>query len=207
MREICELSSCRYRAASGARQYNGCVQAIPDAGVSWRAATRASPAAAARALGVRCEVFVTPSAARKQAKLRESCRWLVTGTRMRTRWRRHRQEAQTGGCSRTLRPPEVWRGGNAGDEIEQQGGRPPTHDVAWAAGLIAASRTGRGPQPRRRTQPALATTLYARGKPAPPVAVASRHRGRFALARRVGAIAWGVDAAFVKDAVPRPTKR
>ncbi len=185
---------------------------IPASGVIVASGGNAgiATAAAARALGVQCEVFV-PSVCSpaKQEKLRQlGAQVLVTGAvyaeALEACLARQRQTGAL--MTHAYDQPEVVAGaGTIAMEIEAQGGEPPDSVLVsvGGGGLVA----GIAAWFERRCavislEPELAPTLYQARASGQPVDVSVSGIAADALgARRVGAIAWDIAQRHVRDAL------
>ena len=170
-------------------------------------------AAAARALGVRCEVFVpTVSSPAKQAKLRElGAHVVVTGAAYADALdacltRQH----ETGALlTHAYDQPEVVAGaGTLAMEIQEQGGEPPDSVLVsvGGGGLIAGVAAWyEGGSRVIALEPELAPTLYRAREAGERVDVAVSGIAADSLgARRIGAIAWDIAQRHVADALLLP---
>ncbi len=186
-------------------------QPIPASGVIVASGGNAgiATAAAARALGVRCEVFVpTVSSAAKQARLRAlQADVVVTGDAYSQALEAclERQRVTGALLTHAYDQPEVVSGaGTLAREIEQQGGVPDSVLVSVGGGGLIAGISAWFAQ-RASTialEPALAPTLYRAREAGTPVdadvgGIAADSLG----ARRIGAIAWGVTQRHVHAAL------
>ncbi|MCD6079272.1 MAG: threonine dehydratase biosynthetic (Threonine deaminase)-like protein [Ramlibacter sp.] len=188
---------------------------IPDSGVIVASGGNAgiATAAAARALGVRCEVFVpTVSSPAKQAKLRElGAHVVVTGAAYAdaldaclTR------QAETGALlTHAYDQPEVVAGaGTLAMEIEEQGGEPPDSVlVSVGGGGLIAGVAGwfEGRSRVIALEPELAPTLFRARAAGEPVDVAVSGIAADSLgARRIGSLAWDISQRHVADALLLP---
>ena len=187
-------------------------QPIPAAGVTVASGGNAgiATAAAARALGVRCEVFVpTISAAAKQARLRALGADLqVVGASYAEALAAclERQAATGALLTHAYDQPEVVSGaGTLAREIEQQaGGLPDSLLVSvGGGGLIGGIATWCEQRCRVvALEPALAPTLWRAREAGQPVDVEVGGVAADALgARRIGAIAWQLTQRHVRDAL------
>jgi threonine dehydratase len=187
---------------------------IPEAGVIVASGGNAgiATAAAARALGVPCEVFVpVVSSAMKQAKLRElGAQVVVTGESYADALHACLQRQQATGALLThaYDQPEVVAGaGTLAREIEMEGGRPDSILVSvGGGGLIAGIASWLGERSRVvALEPELAPTLHNARRAGEPVDVTVGGIAADALgARRIGAIAWGIAQAQVADCLLLP---
>lgn len=185
---------------------------VPEAGVIVASGGNAgiATAAAARALGVPCEVFVpTVSSPAKQAKLRQlGARVVVTGEVYAEALEACLARQQDTGALLThaYDQPEVVAGaGTLAMEIEAQGGEAP-HSVlvsVGGGGLIAGVAAWFEQRSRViALEPELAPTLYRARAAGMPVDVAVSGIAADSLgARRIGAIAWEVAQRHVADAL------
>lgn len=188
---------------------------IPDSGVIVASGGNAgiATAAAARALGVRCEVFVPiVSSPAKQAKLRElGAQVVVTGAAYAdaldaclTRQR------ETGALlTHAYDQPEVVAGaGTLAMEIQEQGGEPPDSVlVSVGGGGLIAGVAGWFESGSRvvALEPELAPTLYRAREAGEPVDVSVSGIAADSLgARRIGSIAWDIAQRHVADALLLP---
>ena len=185
---------------------------VPAAGVIVASGGNAgiATAAAARALGVRCEVFVpTISSSAKQAKLRElGAHVVVTGSVYAEALEACLARQQQSGALLThaYDQPEVVAGaGTLAMEIEQQGGRAPDSTLVSVGGGGLIAGIAAWFEDRSRVvalEPELAPTLYRAREAGAPVDVTVSGIAADSLgARRIGAIAWDVTQRFVKDAL------
>jgi len=169
-------------------------------------------AAAAQALGVRCEVFVpTVSSPMKQARLRElGAQVVVTGAVYAEALEACLARQKTTGALLThaYDQPEVVAGaGTLAQEIEEQGGRPDSVLVSvGGGGLIAGIATWFADDVRViALEPELAPTLHNARQAGEPVDVAVSGIAADSLgAKRIGAIAWDVTQRHVKDSLLLP---
>jgi threonine dehydratase len=187
---------------------------IPSSGVVVASGGNAgiATAAAAKALGVKCEVFVpTVCSPAKQARLRElGAQVVVTGDVYGEALQAcvaHQQ--QTGALlTHAYDQPEVVAGaGTLAREIEEQGGRPDSVLVSVGGGGLIAGIASWFDQDARvvALEPELAPTLYAARKAGEPVDVAVSGIAADSLgAKRIGAIAWEVTRRRVNDALLLP---
>lgn len=185
---------------------------IPPSGVIVASGGNAgiATAAAARALGVRCEVFVpTVSSPAKQARLRElGAEVVVTGSVYAEALEAclARQKESGALLTHAYDQPEVVAGaGTLAMEIEEQGGRAPDSVLVsvGGGGLIAGMVAWFGDRSRViALEPELAPTLYRAREAGEPVDVAVSGIAADSLgARRIGAIAWDVTQRHVRDAL------
>ena len=185
--------------------------AIPESGVIVASGGNAgiATAAAARALGVRCEVFVpTVSSPMKQARLRElGADVVVTGDAYADALQAclARQQASGALLTHAYDQPEVVAGaGTLAREIEEQGGRPDSVLVSvGGGGLIAGIASWFAAEARVvALEPAMAPTLYRARQAGEPVDVPVGGIAADSLgARRIGAIAWDITQRHVQDAL------
>jgi threonine dehydratase len=187
---------------------------IPAAGVIVASGGNAgiATAAAARALGVRCEVFVPMVCSpMKQAKLREfGAEVVVTGAAYADALQAClARQAITGALlTHAYDQPEVVAGAaTLAKEIEEQGGRPDSVLVSVGGGGLIAGIAGWFAQAARvvALEPELAPTLHAARQAGTPVDVAVSGVAADSLgARRIGTIAWEVTQREVEDALVLP---
>ena len=185
---------------------------IPAAGVIVASGGNAgiATAAAARALGVKCEVFVpTVSSPAKQAKLRElGAQVVVTGAVYAEALEAClARQQQTGALlTHAYDQPEVVAGaGTLAMEIEEQGGEPPGSVLVSVGGGGLIAGVAAWFENRSRVvalEPELAPTLYRAREAGEPVDVPVSGIAADSLgARRIGAIAWEVAQRHVPDAL------
>ena len=187
---------------------------IPDSGVIVASGGNAgiATAAAARALGVKCEVFVpTVCPEAKRAKLRElGAQVVVTGAAYAEALDACLARQQETGALLThaYDQPEVVAGaGTLAQEIEQQAGLPDSVLVSVGGGGLVAGIAAWFEQRARvvALEPELAPTLYQARAAGQPVDVAVSGIAADSLgARRIGRIAWEVTQCHVKDALLLP---
>lgn len=187
---------------------------IPASGVIVASGGNAgiATAAAAKALGVRCEVFVpTVSSPAKRAKLAElGADVVVTGAAYAEALAAclDRQRETGALLTHAYDQPEVVAGaGTMAMEIEAQGGMPASVLVSvGGGGLIAGIASWFGSRARVvALEPELAPTLYRAREAGQPVDVAVSGVAADSLgAKRIGAIAWDVTQQHVKDALLLP---
>jgi threonine dehydratase len=187
---------------------------IPSSGVIVASGGNAgiATAAAAKALGVKCEVFVpTVSSAMKQAKLRElGAQVVVTGAVYAEALEAclARQKETGALLTHAYDQPEVVAGaGTLAKEIEEQGGRPDSVLVSVGGGGLIAGIAAWFEQDARvvALEPELAPTLHAARKAGEPVDVAVSGVAADSLgAKRIGAIAWDITQRHVKDSLLLP---
>ncbi|MFM8624648.1 MAG: threonine/serine dehydratase [Betaproteobacteria bacterium] len=166
-------------------------------------------AAAARALGVRCEVFVpTVSPKAKQDKLRElGAEVVVTGSVYAEAFEACLARQQETGALMThaYDQPEVVTGaGTLAAEIEAQAGVPDSLLISvGGGGLIGGIGAWFGQQAKVvALEPTLAPTLFRARESGQPVDVAVSGLAADSLgARRIGEIAWEVTQREVKHAL------
>ncbi|QDL36737.1 threonine/serine dehydratase [Rhodoferax sediminis] len=187
---------------------------IPDSGVIVASGGNAgiATAAAARALGVSCEVFVPavcPEA--KRARLRALGAQVVVAGAVYSEALEAclaRQQATGALLTHAYDQPEVVAGaGTLAYEIEQQVGLPDAVLVSvGGGGLIAGIAAWFGQRARVvALEPELAPTLFQARAAGQPVDVAVSGIAADSLgARRIGAIAWEVTQRHVKDALLLP---
>lgn len=187
---------------------------IPASGVIVASGGNAgiATAAAAKALGVKCEVFVpTISSLAKQAKLRElGADVVVTGAAYSEALQAclARQQQTRALLTHAYDQPEVVAGaGTLAREIEAQGGVPDSVLVSVGGGGLIG---GISAWFERRAQvvalePELAPTLFRARQAGEPVDVAVSGIAADSLgAKRIGAIAWELTQRHVKDALLLP---
>lgn len=188
---------------------------IPDAGVIVASGGNAgiATAAAARALGVPCEVFVpTVSSAAKQAKLRElGAQVVVTGDVYAEALEAclQRQRATGALLTHAYDQPEVVAGaGTLARELQEQGGEPPDSVLVsvGGGGLIAGIAAWFENGSRVvALEPELAPTLFRAREAGKPVDVSVSGIAADSLgARRIGAIAWDIAQRHVPDSLLLP---
>ena len=187
---------------------------IPASGVIVASGGNAgiATAAAARALGVKCEVFVPAiSSTAKQARLRElGAEVVVTGAAYADALQACvARQQQTGALmTHAYDQPEVVAGaGTLALEIEAQGGVPDSVLVSVGGGGLIA---GIAAWFEQRTQvvalePELAPTLFEARQAGEPVDVAVSGIAADSLgARRIGAIAWELTQRHVRQSLLVP---
>ena len=187
---------------------------IPASGVIVASGGNAgiATAAAAKALGVPCEVFVpTVSSAAKQARLAElGAKVVVTGAAYSDALAACLQrQAQTGALlTHAYDQPEVVTGaGTLAREIEQQGGLPDSVLVSVGGGGLIAGVASWFEQRARvvALEPELAPTLFAARQAGETVDVAVSGVAADALgAKRIGTISWDITQRHVKEALLLP---
>ncbi len=187
---------------------------IPASGVIVASGGNAgiATAAAARRLGVRCEVFVpTVCSPAKQAKLRELGAQVVVGgaaygEALEASIERQRRTGAL--VTHAYDQPEVVAGaGTLAREIEQEGGRPGSVLVSVGGGGLIAGIASWFERRARvvALEPELAPTLHAARQAGTPVDVAVGGVAADSLgAKRIGAIAWEVTQANVADSLLLP---
>jgi threonine dehydratase len=188
---------------------------IPAAGVIVASGGNAgiATAAAARELGVRCEVFVpTVSSAAKQAKLRElGATVVVTGAvyaeALEACLTRQRETGAL--LTHAYDQPEVVTGaGTLAWEIERQGGAVPGSVLVsvGGGGLIAGVASWFEDRTRIvALEPELAPTLFRARQAGEPVDVAVSGAAADSLgAKRIGSLAWDLTQRWVPDALLLP---
>ena len=184
---------------------------IPASGVIVASGGNAgiATAAAARSLGVRCEVFVPIiSSAAKQAKLRElGADVVVTGAAYSEALQAcSARQQQTGALmTHAYDQPEVVAGaGTLAREIEAQVGVPDSVLVSVGGGGLIGGICAWFEQRTRvvALEPELAPTLFEARKAGQPVDVAVGGIAADSLgAKRIGALAWELTQRHVKDAL------
>lgn len=184
---------------------------VPESGVIIASGGNAgiAVAAAARALGVRCEVFVpevSPEA--KRARLRAlGAEVVVTGAAYSEAFEACVARQQVTGAlqAHAYDQPEVVAGaGTLAREIEQQGGLPDSVLVSVGGGGLIAGIAAWFEQRARviALEPEGAPTLYRAREAGEPVDVAVSGIAADSLgARRIGEIAWTVTQQHVRDAL------
>jgi threonine dehydratase len=183
---------------------------IPASGVIVASGGNAgiATAAAARELGVKCEVFVpTVSSPAKQRKLRElGADVVVTGAAYAEALEAclARQQATGALLTHAYDQPEVVTGaGTIGKEIEEQGGGLPDAVLVsvGGGGLVAGIASWCADRTRViALEPELAPTLHRAREAGTPVDVAVSGVAADSLgARRIGSIAWEVTQRWVKE--------
>ncbi len=187
---------------------------IPDSGVIVASGGNAgiATAAAAKALGVRCEVFLpTVSSTAKRARLAElGADVVVTGAVYAEALAAclDRQRETGALLTHAYDQPEVVAGaGTLAMEIESQAGLADSVLVSvGGGGLIAGIASWFGQRARVvALEPELAPTLYRAREAGQPVDVAVSGVAADSLgAKRIGAIAWDVTQQHVKDALLLP---
>lgn len=188
---------------------------LPAAGVIVASGGNAgiATAAAARALGVPCEVFVpTVSSPAKQAKLRElGARVVVTGSvyaeALEACLERQRETGAL--LTHAYDQPEVVAGaGTLAMEIEEQGGAAPDSVLVSVGGGGLIAGVAAWLENRSRVialEPELAPTLFRAREAGAPVDVTVSGIAADSLgARRIGAIAWDIAQRHVADALLLP---
>ncbi|RYZ09999.1 MAG: threonine/serine dehydratase [Comamonadaceae bacterium] len=185
---------------------------IPPSGVIVASGGNAgiATAAAAKALGVRCEVFVpTVSSPAKQAKLRDlGADLVVTGAvyseALDACLARQRETGAL--LTHAYDQAEVVAGaGTLAQEVEAQAGDPPDSVLVSVGGGGLISGIAGWFEDRSRVialEPELAPTLYRAREAGAPVDVAVSGIAADSLgARRIGTIAWEVTQQHVPDAL------
>ena len=188
---------------------------IPASGVIVASGGNAgiATAAAAKALSVKCEVFVpTVSSPMKQAKLRElGAQVVVTGAvyaeALEACLARQRETGAL--LTHAYDQPEVVAGaGTLAREIEEQAeGAPDSVLVSVGGGGLIAGIAAWFEQRSRvvALEPELAPTLHAARQAGEPVDVAVSGIAADSLgAKRIGSIAWEITQAQVKDSLLLP---
>ncbi len=184
---------------------------IPASGVIVASGGNAgiATAAAARELGVRCEVFVPEvSTQAKRDKLAAlGAQVVVTGAAYADALQAcmARQQATGALMTHAYDQPEVLAGsGTLAMEIEQQGGLPDTVLVSvGGGGLIGGVASWFGQRARVvALEPELAPTLFRAREAGQPVDVPVSGIAADSLgAKRIGALAWEATQAHVRDAL------
>jgi threonine dehydratase len=184
---------------------------IPASGVIVASGGNAgiATAAAAKSLGVKCEVFVpTVCSPAKQARLRElGAQVVVTGAvyaeALEACLSRHKETGAL--LTHAYDQPEVVAGaGTLAQEIEEQGGRPDSVLVSvGGGGLISGIAAWFDGDARVvALEPELAPTLHAARKAGEPVDVSVSGVAADSLgAKRIGAIAREITQRTVKDSL------
>lgn len=184
---------------------------IPASGVIVASGGNAgiATAAAAKELGVKCEVFVpTVSSPAKQQKLRElGADVVVTGSVYAEALEAclARQKETGALLTHAYDQPEVVTGaGTIGLEIEEQGGAVPDTVFVSVGGGGLVGGIASWFEDRTRVvalEPELAPTLFRAREAGRPVDVAVSGIAADSLgAKRIGALAWDVAQRWVKDA-------
>jgi threonine dehydratase len=170
-------------------------------------------AAAAKALGVKCEVFVpTVSSPMKQAKLRElGADVVVTGAVYAEALEAclARQKETGALLTHAYDQPEVVAGaGTLAREVEEQGGGVPDSVLVSVGGGGLVAGIAAWFERRARVvalEPELAPTLHAARQAGEPVDVAVSGVAADSLgAKRIGAIAWDITQRHVRDSLLLP---
>jgi threonine dehydratase len=185
---------------------------VPAAGVIVASGGNAgiATAAAARALGVRCEVFVpTVSSAAKQARLRElGADVVVTGAAYGDALEAclTRQRETDALLTHAYDQPEVVTGaGTLAWEIERQGGAAPGSVLVSVGGGGLIAGVAAWFEHRTRVvalEPELAPTLHRARQAGEPVDVAVSGVAADSLgAKRIGSLAWELTQRWVPDAL------
>jgi threonine dehydratase len=183
---------------------------IPASGVIVASGGNAgiATAAAARELGVKCEVFVpTVSSPAKQKKLRElGAEVVVTGAVYAEALEACiARQTQTGALmTHAYDQPEVVTGaGTMAGEIEEQGGGVPDAVLVSVGGGGLIAGVASWLEDRTRVvalEPALAPTLHRAREAGEPVDVAVGGIAADSLgAKRIGGIAWDVTQRWVRE--------
>ncbi len=188
--------------------------AIPASGVIVASGGNAgiATAAAAQALGVKCEVFVpTISSPAKQARLRElGAEVVVTGAAYSEALQACLARQQQTGALLTHaydQPEVVAGGGTLARELEAQGGLPDSVLVSVGGGGLVGGIAAWFEQRANviALEPELAPTLFrARAAGAPVDVDVSGIAADSLGARRIGAIAWELTQRHVKTALLLP---
>jgi threonine dehydratase len=188
---------------------------IPAAGVIVASGGNAgiATAAAARALGVKCEVFVpTVSSPAKQQKLRElGAEVVVTGAVYAEALEAClARQQQTGALlTHAYDQPEVVAGaGTLAKEIEEQGGAAPASVLVSVGGGGLVAGVAGWFEDRSRVialEPELAPTLHRARAAGEPVDVAVSGIAADSLgAKRIGAIAWDIAQRHIPESLLLP---
>jgi threonine dehydratase len=187
---------------------------IPASGVIVASGGNAgiATAAAAKALGVTCEVFLpTVSTEAKRAKLRElGARVVVHGDVYSDALAAcMARQSETGALlTHAYDQPEVVAGaGTLGREIEHQGGLPDAVLVSVGGGGLIGGLAAWFEQRSRvvALEPERAPTLFRARKAGEPVDVEVAGVAADSLgARRIGSIAWNITQRHVRDALLLP---
>jgi threonine dehydratase len=188
---------------------------IPASGVIVASGGNAgiATAAAARELGVRCQVFVpTVSSPAKQAKLRElGAEVVVTGAVYAEALEACLARQQETGALLThaYDQPEVVTGaGTLACEIEEQGGEVPDSVLVSVGGGGLIAGVAAWFEQRSRVvalEPELAPTLYRARQAGEPVDVAVSGVAADSLgAKRIGQLSWQITQRFVPQALLLP---
>ena len=182
---------------------------IPAAGVVIASGGNAgiATAAAARALGVRCEVFVpTVSPEAKRARLRDlGAEVVVTGAAYAQAFEACMARQQTTGAllAHAYDQPEVLAGaGTLAAEMEAQGGVPDTVLVSVGGGGLIGGIAAWFAQRSRvvALEPERAPTLYSARQAGEPVDVAVGGIAADSLgATRIGQLGWDIVQRHVQD--------
>ncbi len=185
--------------------------ALPPAGVIVASGGNAgiATAAAARELGVRCEVFVpeVSSAAKRATLAALGARVVVTGAAYADALQACLARQQETGALLThaYDQPEVLVGaGTLALEIEQQGGLPDAVLVSVGGGGLIGGVASWFEQRSRvvALEPELAPTLFKAREAGEPVDVAISGIAADSLgAKRIGGLAWHATQAHVRDAL------
>ena len=184
---------------------------IPASGVIVASGGNAgiATAAAARALGVKCEVFVpTVCSPAKQATLRELGAQVVVGGSVYAQALEAclQRQRETGALlTHAYDQPEVVAGaGTLARELEAQGGRPDSVLVSVGGGGLIAGIAAwfEGDARVVALEPELAPTLHAAREAGAPMDVMVSGIAADSLgAKRIGAIAWDLTQLHVRGAL------
>jgi threonine dehydratase len=184
---------------------------IPESGVVIASGGNAgiATAAAAQALGVRCEVFVpTVSPEAKRARLRDlGAHVVVTGAVYAEAFEACMLRQQSTGALLThaYDQAEVLAGaGTLAHEIEAQGGLPDSVLVSVGGGGLIGGVAAWFEQRSRvvALEPVLAPTLYSAREAGQPVDVVVGGIAADSLgAKRIGQLGWDVTQRFVRDSL------
>jgi threonine dehydratase len=188
---------------------------IPSSGVIVASGGNAgiATAAAARELGVRCEVFVpTVSSSAKQAKLRQlGAQVVVTGSVYAEALEAClRRQKETGALlTHAYDQPEVVTGaGTLACEIEEQGGAVPDSVLVSVGGGGLIAGVAAWFEQRGRVvalEPELAPTLHRARQGGEPVDVSVSGIAADSLgAKRIGSLAWDITQRFVPQSLLLP---
>jgi threonine dehydratase len=188
---------------------------VPFAGVIVASGGNAgiATAAAAKALGVRCEVFVpTVCSPAKQARLRElGAKVVVTGAVYAEALEAclERQQVTAALLTHAYDQPEVVAGaGTLAQEIEEQGGGAPDSVLVSVGGGGLIGGIAAWFEQRSKVvalEPELAPTLYRAREAGAPVDVAVSGVAADSLgAKRIGALAWDITQQHVQQALLLP---
>ncbi|WP_222622483.1 threonine/serine dehydratase [Ramlibacter albus] len=188
---------------------------IPSAGVIVASGGNAgiATAAAAKALGVKCEVFVpTLSSPSKQAKLRQlGAQLVVTGAVYAEALEAclARQKETGALLTHAYDQPEVVAGaGTLAKEVEEQGGGAPDSVLVSVGGGGLIAGVASWFEQRARVvalEPELAPTLHCAREKGEPVDVPVSGIAADSLgAKRIGSIAWEIASRHVAEALLLP---